>query len=104
MGVACKASLSITNFQSLVKLMFIKLVMPPNNFIFCLPLYLLPLIFSSIRDFSNKSVLPIRWPKYWRFSISPSNEYLGLVSLQIRLFDRSNMEISPDSEILEWEL
>ena len=69
--------------------MFIKLVMPPNNFIFCLPLYLLPLIFSSIRDFSNKSVLPIRWPKYWRlsFSIGPSNEYSGLISFRVDWLD-----------------
>ena len=65
--------------------MFIKLVMPPNNFIFCLPLYLLPLIFPSFGDFSNKSVFPISWPKYWMlsFSIVPSNEYSGLISFRM---------------------
>ena len=78
-------------------------MMLSNHLILYRPVLLLS-NFPSIRVFSNESVLPIRWPKYWRFSISPSNEYLGLVSLQIRLFDRSNMEISPDSEILEWEL
>ena len=78
-------------------------MMLSNHLILYCPVLLLS-NFPSIRVFSNESVLPIRWPKYWRFSISPSNEYLGLVSLQIRLFDRSNMEISPDSEILEWEL
>ena len=83
---AHQVSLSITNFQSLLRLMFIKLVMPPINFIFCLPLYLLPLIFASIRVFSNKLVLRIRWPKYGRlgFSIGPSNEYSGLM-LKLKL-------------------
>ena len=78
-----------SSFRSLLKLMFIKLVMPPNNFVFCLPLYLLPLIFPSFGDFSNKSVLPIRWPKYWRlsFSIVPSNEYSGLISLRVDWLD-----------------
>ena len=87
--VASQASLSITNFWSLLKFMFINLVMPPNNLIFCLPLYLLPLIFPSIRDFSDKSVLPIRWPKYWRlsFSIGPSNEYSGLISFRVDWLD-----------------
>ena len=88
-GAAHQVSLSITNFQSLLRLMFIKLVMPPINFIFCLPLYLLPLIFASIRVFSNKLVLRIRWPKYWsfNFSINPSNEYSGLISFRIDWFD-----------------
>ena len=74
---AHQASLSITNSQSLLKLMSIELVMPSNHFILCHPLLLLPSIFPSIRVFSNKSVLCIRWPKYWSFSfsISPSNEY-----------------------------
>ena len=76
---ACHASLSITNSQSLLKLMFIKLVMPSNHLILCHPLLLLPCIFPSIRVFSNESVLHIRWAKYWGFSfsisISPSNEY-----------------------------
>ena len=70
---ACQASLSITNSQSLLKLMFIESVMPSNHLILCRPLLLLPSIFPSIRVFSNESVLRIRWPKYWSFSISPSN-------------------------------
>ena len=74
---AHQASLSITNSQSLLKLMSIESVMPSNNLILCHPLLLLPSIFPSIRVFSNESVLHIRWPKYWSFSfsISPSNEY-----------------------------
>ena len=69
--------------------MSIKLVMPLNNLILCRPLLLLPLIFCSIRVFSNESVLHIRWPKYWNFSfsISPSNEYSGLISFRIYWFD-----------------
>ena len=75
----CQASLSITNSQSLLKLMSLQLVVPSNRLILCRPL-LLPSIFPSIRVFSNESVLRIRWPKYWSFSfsISPSNEYSGL--------------------------
>ena len=74
---ARQASLSITNSQSLFKLMSIELVMPSNHLILCRPLLLLPSIFPSIRVFSNESVLHIRWSKYWSFSfnISPSNEY-----------------------------
>ena len=74
---ARQASLSITNSQSLLKLMSIELVMPSNHLILCRPLLLSPSIFPSIRVFSNESVLCIRWPKYWSFSfsISPSNEY-----------------------------
>ena len=77
-----QASLSITNSWSLLKLMSIESVMPSNHFILCHPLLLLPSIFPSIRVFSNESVLRIRWPKYWSFSfsISPSNEYSGLIS------------------------
>ena len=88
-GAACQASLSITNSRSLLKLMFIRLVMPPNNFIFCLPLCLLPLIFPCIRVFSNESVLPINWSKYWRFSFSigPSNEYSRLISFRVDWLD-----------------
>ena len=73
---ACQASLSITNSRSLLKLMSIKLVMPSNHLILCVPLPLLPSIFPSIRVFSNESLLHIRWRKYWSFSfsISPSNE------------------------------
>ena len=86
---AHSASLSFTISQSLLKLMFIALVMPPNHLILCCPCLLLPLIFPSIRVFSNKSVLRIRWPKYWSFSfsISPSNEYSGLFSFRIDSFD-----------------
>ena len=79
---AHQASLSITNSQSLLKLMSIKLVMPSNHLILCSPLLLLPSIFPSIRVFSNESVLHNRWPKYWSFtfSITPSNEYSGLIA------------------------
>ena len=86
---ACQVSLSITNSLSLLKLIFIRSVMPPNNFIFCLPLYFLPLIFPCIRVFSNESVLPINWPKYRRFSFSigPSNEYSGLISFSMDWLD-----------------
>ena len=85
---ARQASLSITNSQSLLKLMSIKLVMPSNHLILCLPVLLLPSIFPSIRVFSNESVL-IRWPKYWSFSfsISPSNEYPGLISFRMDWLD-----------------
>ena len=81
---ACQASLSITNSQSLLKHMFIKWVIPSNHLILCRPLLLLPSIFPSIRVFSSESVLRIRWPKYWSFSfsISPSNEYSGLISFR----------------------
>ena len=80
--IAHQASLSITNSQSLLKFMFIESVMPSNHLFFCHPLLLPPSIFPSIRVFSNKSVLHIRWPKYWSFSfsISPSNEYSELIS------------------------
>ena len=86
---AHQASLSIINSWSLLKLMSIELVMPSNHLILCRPLLLLPSIFPSIRVFSNESVLRIRWAKYWRFSfsISPSNEYSGLISLQMDWFD-----------------
>ena len=82
---ARQASLSITNSWSLLKPMSIELVMPSNNRILCHPLLLLPSIFPSIRVFYNESVLRIRWPKYWSFSfsISPSNEYSGLISLEL---------------------
>ena len=86
---ACQASLSITNSQSLFKLMSIESVMPSNHLILCHPLLLLPSIFPSIRVFSNESVLPIRWPKYFSFSfsISPSNEYSGLISFRMDWLD-----------------
>ena len=82
---ALQASLSITNSQSLLKLMSIESAMSSNHPILCRPLFLLSSIFPSIRDFSNKSVLRIRWPKYWSFSfnISPFNEYSGLISFRI---------------------
>ena len=86
---ACQASLSITNSQSLLKLTSIELVMPSNHLILCRPLLLLPSIFPSIRVFSHKSVVHIRWPKYWSFgfSISNSSEYSGLISFRIDWFD-----------------
>ena len=86
---ACQASLSITNSRSLLKLMSIESVMPSNHLILCHPLLLLPSIFPSIRVFSNESVLRIRWPKYWSFSfsISPPNEYSGLVSFTMDWLD-----------------
>ena len=82
----CQASLSITNSWSLLKLMSIESVMPPNHLILCHPLLLLPSIFPSITVFSNESVLRIRWPKYWSFSfnISPSNEHSGLISFRMK--------------------
>ena len=77
------ASLSITNSQSSLKLTSVSLVMPSNDLILCHPLLLLPSGFPSIRVFSSESVLHIKWPKYWSFSISPSNEYSGLISFKI---------------------
>ena len=86
---ARQASLSITNSWSLLKLMSIESVRPSNHLILCRPLLLLPLIFPSIRVFSSKSALHIRWPKYWSFSfsISPSSEYSGLISFKIDWLD-----------------
>ena len=86
---AHQASLSITNSQSLLKLTSIESVMPSNHLILCRPLLLPPSIFPSIRVVSNKSVLRIRWPKYWSFSfsISPSNEYSGLISFRMDWLD-----------------
>ena len=84
---ACQASLSITNFQSLLKLMSIKLVMPSNHLILCRPLLLLPSVFPTVRVFSSESALHIRWPKYWSFSISPSSEYSGLISFRVDWFE-----------------
>ena len=88
-SVVCQASLSITNSWSLLKLMSIKSVMPSNHLILCHSLLLLPSIFPGIRVFSNVSVLLIRWPEYWSlsFSISPSNEYSGLISFRIDWLD-----------------
>ena len=86
---AHQASMSITNSQSLLKLMPIESVMPSNHLIFCRPLLFPPSIFPRIRVFSNESVLHIRWPKYWSFSfsISPSNEYTGLISFRMDWLD-----------------
>ena len=86
---AGQASLPITNSQSLPKFIFIESVMPSNHLILCRPLLLLPSIFPSIRVFSKESVLHIRWPKCWSFSfsISPSNEYSGLISFRMDWLD-----------------
>ena len=84
-STAHQASLTITNSWRLLKFMSIESVMPSNHLILCCPLLLMPSIFPSIRVFSNESVLHIRWPKYWSFSfsISPSNEYSGLISFRM---------------------
>ena len=86
---ARQASLPITNFRSLPKLMFIELVMPFNHLILCCPPFLPPSIFPSVGVFSNESALRIRWPKYWSFSFSISlcNEYSGLISFRIDWFN-----------------
>ena len=88
---ARQASLSIISSQSMFKLMSIESVMPCNHLILCHPLLLLPSIFPNIRVFPSESVLPIRWPQCWSFSfsfsISPSNEYSGLISIRIDRFD-----------------
>ena len=82
-----QASLSITNFWSFHKFMCIKSVMPSNHLILCCPLLFLPSTFPSVGIFSNESVLRISCPKYWSFSISPSNEYLGLISSKMDWLD-----------------
>ena len=86
---ACQTSLSLTISRSLPKFMSIASVMPSSHLILWRPLFLLPSVFPSIRDFSNESPVRIKWPKYWSFSfsISPSNEYSGLISLEIDWFD-----------------
>ena len=88
-NAARQASLSITNFRSLLKPMSTESVIPSNHLNFCHPLLLLPSIFPSIRVFSNETVLHIRWPKYWSFSfnISPSKEYSGLISFRMDWLD-----------------
>ena len=95
---ACQASLSITNSQSLLKLMSIDSVMPSNHLILCHPLLLPPSIFPSIRIFFNESVLCIRWPQYWNFSfsISPSSEYSGLISFRIDWYDILAVQGTPE--------
>ena len=99
---ACQASLSITNSQNLLKLIYIELMMPSNHLIPCCFLLLLPSVFPTIRVFSGELALRIRWPKYWSFSfrISPSNEYSGFTSLRIWLVGspcspRDSQESSP---------
>ena len=86
---ACQISLSINNSRTLLKLMSIESLMLSNHLTLCHPLLLLPSVFPSIRVFSNESVLRIMWPKYWSFSfsISPSNEYSGLISLRMDWLD-----------------
>ena len=86
---ACQASLSFTNSRSLLKLKSTESVMPSNHLILCYPILLFPSIFPSIRVLSSESTLRIRWPKYWSssFSISPFNEYSGLISVRIDWFD-----------------
>ena len=97
----CQASLSFTISWSLLKLMSIESVMPSNHLILCHPLLLLPSIFPSTGVFSNESALRIRWPKYWSFSfsISSSNEYLGLISFRIdcwtSFWSKDSQESSP---------
>ena len=89
-----QAFLSITSSQSLFKLMSIESVMPSNHLILCRPLLVLPSIFPSISLFSSQSVLRIRCPKYWSFSISPSNEYLGLIFFRIDWFDLLGVQVT----------
>ena len=92
-----QASLSITNSWSLLKLMSILLLMPSNHLILCHPLLLLPPVLPSIRVFSNESGLHIRWPKYWSFSISPSNEYSGLNSFRMDWLDLPEVQGTQES-------
>ena len=87
MNHSSQASLSITNSRSSLKPTSIQSVTPSSHLILCCPLLLLPSIFPSFRIFSNELALRIRWPKYWSFSISPSNEYSGLVSFRMDWFD-----------------
>ena len=94
---AREASLQITNSLSLLKLMSIESVMPSNHLNLCCPLFLLPSIFPSSRVFSNESVLRIRWPNYWTFSISPSNEYSGLISFRMDWLDLLAVQGTPKS-------
>ena len=96
---AHQAFLSFTKFQSLLKLMSIELVMPSNHPILCRPFFLLPSIFPSIRVFSRVSALHIRWTKYWSFSfsISPSNEYSGLMSFRIDWLDLLVVHVPQES-------
>ena len=86
-NAACKASLSLTISRSLLKFISIALVMSSSHLVLWHPLLLLPSIFPNIRDFSYESIVCLRWPKYWSFSISPFNEYSGFISFRIDWFD-----------------
>ena len=99
---ACWASLSITNSWSLLKFMSIESVIPSNHLILCRPLLLMPSVFPSIRGFSSKSVLHIRWPKYWifSFSINPSNEYSGLISFRMDWLDLLAVQGTLNKQVL----
>ena len=110
---ALQTSLSITNSWSLLKLISIESVMPPNHLILCHPLLLPPSILPGIRGFSNESALHIRWPKYYSFSfsISPSSEYSGLISFRMDLLDLLAVQVtlksllqhhSSKASVLQW--
>ena len=103
--LGCQASLSITNSLSLIKLMSIKSVMPSNHLILCRPFLLLPSIFPSIRVFFKESVLYIRWPKYWSFSfsISPSNEYSGLISFRIDWLSKGLSRVFSSTKVQKYQ-
>ena len=100
---ARQASLSITNSWNLLKLMSIESVMPSNHITLCSPLLLLPSIFPSIKVFSNELAFCIRWPKYWKFSISPSSEYSGLISFRMDWLEllavQGTLKSSPASQL-----
>ena len=103
---ACQASLSITNSQSLLKLMSIESVMPSNHLILCRLCLLPPSLFPSIRIFSNESALRNMWPRYWSFSfnISPSNEYSGLISFRMNWLDFLAVEGTLKSHLTMWSV
>ena len=94
-AAASQASQPFTISRSLLKLMSIALVIPSNHLILCCPLLLLPSIFPRIRVFSNVTAFHIRWPKYWSFSISPSNEYSGLISFRMDWFVLLTVQLLP---------
>ena len=95
----CQTSQSITNFNSLLKLMSIESVMPFNHLILCHSLLLLLSVFPRVRDFSSESALHMRWPKYWHFRISPSNEYSGLICFRIDWFDTVAVQRIPKNHL-----
>ena len=100
---ACQASLPFTISLSLFKFMFTESVMPSNHITLCSPLLLLPSIFPSIKVFSNELAFCIRWPKYWKFSISPSSEYSGLISFRMDWLEllavQGTLKSSPASQL-----